>query len=258
MISFSKLGEYGRLGNQLFQIAFTTHFANKHQIPYQLPVWEYAEYFDYEFNYTEKISKPFDLILQEPSLRYNEEHFEKYLTQMRSGHIDLEGFFQSYKYFTKDHVLNIFKPNNKFIPVKIDKEKSVAISVRRGDFVNHRNYNNIEAVTFIELLKNFNGFKVYVFSDDFAYCKAEFVGNQFEFMEDLTGIEQLITMRTFDYFIVSNSTFSYWGPMLSPHPKKVYFPYFMFPNLGWSEMYNDQYWPHEVGVYISYKNPINK
>lgn len=258
MITFSRLGKYGRLGNQLFQIAFITYFAKKHQLSYQLPIWEYAEYFDYNFNFTHKLPESYDLILDEPSSTYNEEYFVKYLAQMGSKNVDLGGYFQSYKYFTKEHVLNIFKPNNKFKSIKIDHKNSVAISVRRGDFVEHRDYNNIEACTFKELLKNFRGFKVYVFSDDFTYCKKEFAGSQFEFMEGLNAIEQLITLRLFDYFILSNSTFSYWGAMLSSSPEKVYFPYFMFPSLRMCDVYNRDYWPPENEIYISYKNPINK
>jgi len=258
MMTFSKLGRYGRLGNQLFQIAFITFFAKKYEISYELPQWEYSEYFDYDFSFSDGVMQDSDMIIYEPSIFYNETYFAKYVHEMKVKNVEIEGYLQSYKYFTKEHVLNIFKSNQKFIPIDINHKQSVAISVRRGDFVENPHYNNIEASKFIELLKNFNNFKVYVFSDDFEYCKKEFIGDQFVFMEDLSGIEQLITMRTFNYFILSNSTFSYWGAMLSSSPKKVYFPFFMSPSLNLSHKYNVDFWPPEDGIYESYINPIKR
>jgi len=258
MITFSKLGHYGNLGNQLFQIAFVTHFAAKHHLLYELPQWEYAGYFDYPFNFRNKVQTPLDLVVYEPSLAYNEDYFLQYLPQMAKNDVDIEGYFQSYFYFSKAHVLETFKPGEKFHPIPIDKDKSVAISVRRGDFVNHPLYNNIESVTFLDVLKKFQGFKVYVFSDDFSYCRDHFIGQQFEFMEGLNGIEQLITMSSFNYFILSNSTFSYWGAMLSPQPKQVYYPLFMYPNIEMCNLYNRFYWPRDNDVYRYYINPINK
>ena len=261
MLCFSRLGQVGRLGNQLFQVAFITYFAKKHGIDYQMPFWKYADYFDYEFNFVDQEiqARPFDLIIKEPALGYHEDFFINFLPQIRTENVDIiTGYFQSYKYFSKSHVLQIFKPSNKFTPEKINVSKSVAVSVRRGDFVKHSDYNNIEAPIFLDLLKQFPDFKVYIFSDDYKYCKANFIGSQFEFMEGLNDIEQLLTLRQFEYFLLSNSTFSYWGPMLSSSPKKVYYPYYMFPSLDRCKLYNEYYWPDEPETYISYRNPINK
>lgn len=261
MLSFSRLGKVGRLGNQLFQVAFITHFAQKFGIKYQLPYWKYSEYFDYKFNFSpvDLLEVSFDVVLKEPGLGYYEKYFVNHLSEMNNKNIDIiTGYFQSCKYFTKEHALKIFKPNNKFKPLQPNVSKSVAISVRRGDFVNHHHYNNIEADLFRELLRDFPNFKVYVFTDDYKYCRNEFIGPQYEFMEGLNDIEQLITLNKFESFILSNSTFSYWGPMLNPSPKKVYYPYYMFPDLERCAVYNECYWPAEPEIYYAYKNPINK
>ena len=258
MLTFSRLGNLGRLGNQLFQIAFISHFAQKYSIPYVIPKWEYAAYFDYAFPYVEKLPVLYDYILTEPTFCYNESYFAGFLDKMHSHSFDFIGYFQSYKYFSKQHVLNVFKPSHKFIPIKLNRGNSVAISVRRGDFVEHPDYNNIEYFNFLQILKNFSGFGVYIFSDDFDYCRQHFVGSQYIFMEGMSAIEQLLTMRTFDYFVLSNSTFSYWGAMLSENPKKIYFPQYMFPNIDRCQMYNDDYWPKAESIYIPYENPINK
>jgi hypothetical protein len=137
-------------------------------------------------------------------------------------------------------------------------KKGIAISVRRGDFVKHKNYTNIEAETFRKLLDEFKGFKVFVFTDDFRYCRREFIGPQFEFLDGFDDIQQLQVLSKFQYFILSNSTFSYWGPMLNPDPKLVLYPQYMFPDLDRCEIYNKDYWPNNGCVYKMYKNEINK
>jgi len=262
MLSFSKLGkpEAGRLGNQLFQVAFITHFAQKFNIEYKLPYWKYAEYFDYKFSFTADLQElQSDLILQEPTLGYHEDYFVNYLPEIRTKNVNIAiGYFQSYKYFSKQHILNVFRFNDKFKSIKIDSSKCVAISIRRGDFVNHPHYNNIQADQFREILRNFKGHTVFVFTDDFKYCRNEFIGSHYEFMDGLSDIEQLINMSKFESFILSNSTFSYWGPMLSPKPKKVWFPYYMFPDLNRCKLYNELYWPQDRDIYTPFFNPINK
>lgn len=259
LLNFSRLGQVGRLGNQLFQVAFITQFAKRHSLKYGLPYWRYADYFDYNFNFADNVSDyNYDIILREPGLGYHESYFIKYVHQMQTLNANIiTGYFQSYKYFEKTDILKIFKSNDKYNCPAIP-QKSVAISVRRGDFVKHKDYLNIEASTFKELLKNFKGYHVFVFTDDYKYCKNEFSGNNFEFMEGLTDIEQILTMCSFENFILSNSTFSYWGPMLSKNPKTVFYPKFMFPDMNRCELYNRIYWPQNTSIYFPYLNPINK
>lgn len=48
MITYSKLGVKGNLGNQMFQIASTIGIAEKNNHDYFFPVWQYSEYFNYK------------------------------------------------------------------------------------------------------------------------------------------------------------------------------------------------------------------
>lgn len=256
MLSFSRLGQVGRLGNQLFQVAFITAFAERYNISYSLPYWKYADYFDYPLSFRNDLSTmEFDMTIKEPALGYHEDYFKDLVPAMQQQNVNIiTGYFQSYKYFSKQHVLKLFK-FKKELSVNVDK--CIAISVRRGDFVRHGHYNNIEGETFRSLLQQFKDFKVFVFTDDYNYCKQEFIGSEFEFMEGLNDIEQLQLLSKFEYFILSNSTFSYWGPMLHPSPKHILYPKYMFPDLDRCDMYNREYWPPDK-AYISYINPINK
>ena len=44
--TFTKLGNYGRLGNQLFQLASTISIAVDQGHDYIFPPWEYEKYFN--------------------------------------------------------------------------------------------------------------------------------------------------------------------------------------------------------------------
>jgi hypothetical protein len=258
MLAFSRLGSVGRLGNQLFQVAFITHFAWKYNIRYLLPEWKYAGYFDYPLECSEELHNiAFDLTIRERSREYDEIFFYNLLPQIRSKKVNIStGYFQSCQYFSKQHALSIFK-QWKAPTIKTNFNKSIAISVRRGDLVNHKLYNNIEAATYRQLLIPFKNFKVFVFTDDYTYCRNEFTGSRYEFFDNATDIEQLLLMRQFRYFILSNSTFSYWGPILNENPVQVLYPLYMFPDLNRCALYNNQYWPKDK-AYIPYKNEINK
>jgi hypothetical protein len=259
MLTYSRLGRVGRLGNQLFQVAFLTSFAERHGIEYSIPPWRYARHFAGEFAVRNDLGCwRHDMVVKEPGLGYHENYFVDLLPKIRVGQVDIiGGYFQSFKYFSKSHVMKIFSPKDGTATLTAPSN-SVAISVRRKNFVRHPNYNNIKAELFIKLLNNyFEGFKVFVFSDNYNYCRKYFIGEQFEFLEGATAIEQLFMMSQFENFILSNSTFSYWGPMLNPNPKLVLFPKWMFTDAKLCDLYNQIYWPNDP-AYVGYDNPINK
>ena len=52
MVTYSQLGNKGRLGNQLFQIASTIGIATENGRPFAFPDWEYNKYFE------AKLTKP--------------------------------------------------------------------------------------------------------------------------------------------------------------------------------------------------------
>ena len=51
MISFSQLGNMGRLGNQMFQIAATESHANKVKTEAVFPEWQYSQHFNHTFKH---------------------------------------------------------------------------------------------------------------------------------------------------------------------------------------------------------------
>jgi hypothetical protein len=233
MITFSNLGKMGNLGNQLFQIASTIGIANKNGHDYRFPKWKYAEFFKQNFPELEKNSDiDFNLI--------QEKKFDYYYWTFGSENYDIRGYLQTEKYFNINETKKIFEFKESFIKPIISKynflteKKNIIISVRRGDFVNHKNYYQLSyKYYFSAILMNFPDWKernLIFMSDDIAYCKFhfKFLLNAY-FIDNLSPIEQLAFSSIGNDFIISNSTFSWWIAWLSEkkdsiviRPKKVF------------------------------------
>lgn len=101
----------------------------------------------------------------------------------------------------------------------------VAIHLRRGDYVNNKFYVDLSLTDYYErAMKLFPREKFLVFSDDIEYAKTYFVGNEFEFSEDKTELEDLNLMAGCKAIIMANSSFSWWGAFLGNKHKRVIAP----------------------------------
>lgn len=219
----------GGLGNMMFQIAAAyglgsnltseivtdfTHLGTAHNpplayknnlfkklIPLSLPLT----------NYEEIKSEPQDF------------SYEKELVLSGDKNVILTGYFQSYKYFDhcKNDIINFFSylPYNK-------KMGYVSLHVRRGNYLNLSQYHyNLNIDYYKNAINYFKGYKFLIFSDDIEWCKQQFIGNEFEFVENKTDFESLHLMSECQHHIIANSTFSWWGAYLDPdNSKKVVYP----------------------------------
>lgn len=146
----------------------------------------------------------------------------------------LAGFWQSPKYFqgVSDRLreeLNVRKPlagKNRTVAGAIDDQESVAVHIRRGDFLEHdgalplRYYRH--AVD--ELEKRVDEPTYFVFSNepDWAEQNLE-LGPDTHVVSHNDGdtdYEDLRLMRRCDHQIIANSTFSWWGAWLNDNPGK--------------------------------------
>lgn len=211
MITFSKLGNKGNLGNQLFQIASTIGLAEKHQHEYGFPNWSYAKYFKNQIPLLET-DISFE-VTREKEYNYHEWALE-------TGNYDINGWLQSEKYFNIEKTKEIFE----FADFKNElyhkynylfSRKTILVSVRRGDFVKHPLYYQLFHLFYFKaIIENFPDWQdrnIIFTSDDISYCKYHFsfLKNSF-FLDNLSAIEQLALGEKFDDFIISNSTFSWW------------------------------------------------
>ena len=137
------------------------------------------------------------------------------------------GYFQSEKNFPdREFILNLFKPAD-WIEEKLSayKEKigvnKAAIHVRRGDYIKLNHIYNVLDMDYynraMAILKP-RGVKEYlIFSQDTEWCKENFVGDQFMFINDDSLVE-LFLMGKCTHQIIGNSAFSWWGAYLNNNP----------------------------------------
>lgn len=220
-VTFSKLGEFGRLGNQLFQIASTCGIAIKNQHSFAFHEWKYQKYFK---NKLPLLNFNSCQIVKEKNF-----HYDNY--ELLNGNYDLHGYFQSEKYWShcKDEVLKYFQFEDGLMAHinlkwrEVLAENPVSIHVRRSDYLNLSDYHtNLPLEYYNRAITYFEGRKFIVFSDDIEWCKKHFLGDRFRFAQG-TEIEDLCLMSLCDVHIIANSSFSWWGCYLA-NSKKVIAP----------------------------------
>lgn len=210
MITFSHLGNQGRLGNQLWQIAVTVATAKRCGVEYAFPKWEYESYFNLHGCFKDSI--PVNNVYVEPFFHFNPiPHFTQ---------VDLSGYFQSYKYFTgyESLIKNIFE-----FSFSTEKYYDVAsIHIRRGDYVTIGNdyHTNLSDYYYQRAMSIVNASRYLVFSDDIDWCKTKFVGPQYAFAQGNSPAEDMAMMARCDHNIIANSSFSWWAAYLNKNPSK--------------------------------------
>lgn len=243
-IFFKLWGNYGRLGNQIFQWLSMLGISESYNKKLIMPRWRYSEYFD----------TPPDQIDELPNVESIKEaayHYDpKWLSPLnRDGNFDITGWLQSTKYFKRERLSDLkFKPSSidcllKKIPELSDRP--LAISVRRGDMVNNQRYSLPGPEYYVSaLLTHFNPHReIIIFSDDIPYCKIHFEClPNVTFAEGLSDIEQLCAMSLCGDFILSNSTFSYCGALLADRGKVIR-PRYIFSESYRAKNSEQDYWP---------------
>jgi hypothetical protein len=192
----------------------------------------------------------------EPFLGYNDS-----VLQLKSP-VYLDGYFQSYRYFEgyegfiKDKFSfskAILDSKNRQLCVLLNNTETVAVHIRRGDYVNdkltqqfHGNCSKeyyLEAIDRME--QKSKGLTYVFFSDDIEWVKENFsdlLVNKV-FVEENKGIDSwkdMLLMSSCSHNIIANSSFSWWGAWLNSFSKKVVIaPRKWFLNLEANENIND-------------------
>ncbi|MFH1461677.1 MAG: alpha-1,2-fucosyltransferase [bacterium] len=247
----------GGLGNQLFQYAFARYLSLKtgHELIFDLSYFKEQSFrkFDLDkFNIAQykklgfidflylKLAKRFPIyfnklnIINEPD---GQKDPEKFLNILPSCYLD--GYWQSETYFKeiqtvikKEFTLkDQLEGDNKNILDKIKNTNSVAIHVRRDDFVSvpqNAPYNVCDLNYYKKALEIINS-KVsnsvfFVFSDDSSWCKENIKTGSQTFFIDSNQDRPYIDLFLYSqckHAIMANSTFSWWATWLNDNSDKV-------------------------------------
>ena len=175
---------------------------------------------------------------------------------IEAKNIYLDGYYQSDKYFTEVRydILRQFTPMYEFdeefnsILSKIRKTNSIAVHVRRGDFVLTQGNSNpnryvldkeyyVDAMRKIESLVDDPVY--YWFSDDMDWVKDSFGDNKnFRYISLSTrhpDIDEMMLMKECKHIVTANSTFSWWAAWMNDKrvvicPKRRYGNIEMIPD----------------------------
>ena len=159
----------------------------------------------------------------------------------KKGNLYIDGYWQCEKYFIDiDEVIkNDFTlkkeldETNRNLITQIRNCNSTAIHVRRGDYVNNKHTNEfhgtcslkyyLNAIKIIE--KRVKNPEFFVFSDDLQWTKKNLkIKHPITFVSinhPKKAYKDLWLMANCKFFIIANSSFSWWGAWLSTNSNKI-------------------------------------
>ncbi len=233
-ITQQNIGGGGRLGNSLFGISCLYATAKRLNLAPVLPPWEYSKYFA---NHLPTSTTEITHFYKEPYFHYTEIDLGEAIERVSAENkvYNLEGYFQSAKYWKgyEDDIRKMFEPNWNTLDNAVyasiylasNRKSTCSIHIRRGDYIGNNFYSQLDmnyyerAMLYVKEQTRVN--KFVIFSDDIEWCKEHFVGDEFEFSEGMSDIEDLIIMSKMDNNIIANSSYSWWGAYLNPNPDKI-------------------------------------
>jgi len=208
MITFKQLGNLGRFGNQLFQIASTIGIAYDNNELFGFPTWQYQNNF----------LRPLPEI--DNKINYTPYHYLDYPYKKIVGkNLNLYGYFQSEKYFKdyRDIIQHYFQFKNDFT---YNDPRSVSVHIRRGDYVSFPNvFKLLDKSYYLQAFKYFGtSYNFYIFSDDnFASncILSSFLSEwNIKFVTGNDDIMDFTFMKNCKHHIMANSSYSWWAAWL--------------------------------------------
>lgn len=240
MIKYIDWGKHIRLGNWLFLYAGINSMIKKSGSVIAFPnyfLWDYLEKrpnITTDTNYNELFH------FRQTNYTHEERDWiENYFVENKDKiiNINLGSHLQSERWWKEDeeYVKSILKIKQEKIDAIKEKYKyifengkgTIAISIRRGDFVNHGCFYQIPETWYLKALQEefgYGEFNVLIFSDDIEWCKNYYKGKNFFFAEPNNThlhtngfkyyhkdpMEQFILGTLCNHCIIGSSTFSWW------------------------------------------------
>jgi hypothetical protein len=230
MIAFSKLGSYGRLGNQLFQYAFLRTHAQRLGTTFYCPTWEGDAFLELR-----------DSIEREPCARGLTSHYRPgkqagFVSDALSipDHTEVEGFFQSDKYYPdKESVRDWYtfrsevsdRVWNRYSRQQVGESISLSLRID-NDYADTRVFFPLYPLRFyrraIERIDANAPILVFADRPDLARRFFRRLGStSVRYVDDLNGPEQMYLMTQCRANVITNSTFAWWGAWLNRSPDRT-------------------------------------
>ena len=249
----NRLGNKGRLGNQMFQYASLVGIAKHLNYDHCIPNHSNVDFFHQNINGTtvtvnHQLQHLFKLnhlngrfgIVDGYEIDVHQHEFCEELFNECPDNSTLYGHFESYKYFQnaenevrsdytfKDDLLEVSKKFHEDNKLNLP----VCITVRRGDFIKFQDHHSpCTEEYYFDCIKTLGVDRQYlIVSDDIEWCKKIFIGSNYSFVdiekEEIrkAHLDMCIGSLCSD-FIIANSTFSWWIAFLGiGKNKKVFMP----------------------------------
>jgi len=258
MITNTKIGYNGRLGNQMFQFASIVGIARRNNLNVKFPFNETPTNQSFADGIIRKVFNELNLAFNIPTEffsnniivhnNYNEEyfHFNEHIFNTIKDDTNMDGYFQSEKYFEhiEDEIKSLFtfKQNiysiakNNFPNTDLE---TVSIHIRMGDY----KFSNVHPVCNNEFYKNaiekhFSDKPYYfiIFSDEIEQAKNMIlITDNIMYIDTNNSYVELCMMTMCNHNIIANSSFSWWGAWLNPNENKKV----IAPNKWFTGTYSD-------------------
>lgn len=235
MLSISLMGG---IGNLLFQVATMEALSNRYAMPLyyadidkffddlsRQTAWtthakEYLTIFEnLDWHKNQDIAVPPSRVIKIPF---------RYVRLFPEENTRYIGYFQSERFFEDqgDYVRWLCRPalHVRELMSKYDglfDVNTCSIHVRRGNYVELAHIHTPQDIDYynraMEYLSPYGIERFLVFSDDIAWCKENFIGEKFVFIEDIDYVCLFLQAKC-THHIIANSSFSWWGSYLSTNP----------------------------------------
>lgn len=155
-----------------------------------------------------------------------------------------EGYWQAVSYYQsiRHELLRIFKhgvPNdyNQTLIQNMERENSVGIHIRRGDYLQAPAFSGICDTKYYEksielILRDHKDHHFYIFSNDMPWCRQHITPllreNEITYVTQNTGSDSCWDMFLMTHckdLIIANSSFSWWGAFLNTQGGRIIAPY---------------------------------
>ena len=233
MLSINRLGNLGRLANQMFQYASIKGIASHRGYGFSIPPKdafgaqdELVSQSDVTiYDVFENVGNNIIGFQKNQTLWERIHHFDEELFVNCPDNVDLVGYFQTEKYFKhiEDEIREDFTFSKEITEMckelynSIIDGESISLHIRRGDYTVNPNHPTQTVEYYDKALSKLDPkIPVFVFSDDPSWCHEQEL-----FSDDNTTEFDLCLMSLCTYHIIANSSFSWWGAWLAKSQKII-------------------------------------